>query len=243
MSRQPSNAGWRLVRRARCGTCPVDGGEPDLVERVAVDLGRRRDSSAALCLLEAKESVVSAGGENETLEQGDGHPDGDGARHDVVLEVEEVVRQARVGAAELAHVVLIAMRLRLAHKESTKGSGRVKPVDVPSAEGCVEGRRQRHQRELPGRAEDRLGGGHVGLDIPIHVGTPGRQPRAGRPDPPAHEHHPGSLEGPGLAAARRARLVYGPMATIVAPAWTLASSNSTAAASGPGRGVTSTVPQ
>src|SRR5918995_2405613 len=73
-------------------------------------------------------------------------------------------------------------------------------------------------------------------------------PQGGNPGRVGVIHPPMSTtlapsRSPGLAAASSARLVYGPMATIVALASTLASSNSTAAASGPGGGVTSTLPQ
>jgi hypothetical protein len=111
-----------------------------------------------------------------------------------------------VSAAELSHVVLVAVSRRLAREDPAERPARVQPVDVAFAQGRIERRRQGHERELSGGCEGCLGSPGVALDVPVHLGAHGGKPgRGGAIQPPSTTL--AFARSPGLARSSSARFV------------------------------------
>jgi hypothetical protein len=107
----------------------------------------------------------------------------DRARDRVVLEVQQVIRQASVGAAKLGHPVILTMGLALARKQLAE-----RPRGAEARE--VGGAQVRFQRHWKGDQGKPGGGGgqdlcrpSVELHVVVRLRPPGRQAGGGRPRP------------------------------------------------------------
>src|SRR3954469_9620922 len=97
--------------------------EPAALYRVGVDGRCRAQRRAVLVRAHREEPVLDRDRAGDLLEADAVPAERDGARERVVLEVEQVVGEAGVGATELGAPVVARMRLRLVRDQRRERSG------------------------------------------------------------------------------------------------------------------------